>query len=229
MIRHWTRHLATERDPAVAAADGPLAGDQHDRPVLHRRRARDRAGHEVPRRRLDHDPRDAVLLHDHARHQGPLRQRASWSCRPTRRTTSSRPGCTRSCSSPSCTSRPCARWRSPRPPGPTCSRASTSPPTRRDQPAAGGVGRAQPRGAAEGAALAVPRAGPADRRVRHGDPAGQPARCGGGLHPRVRRRALVGAAAAQPDGAAAQGPVAVHPRGHGHLGALPAAVLADRP
>ena len=50
-------------------------------------------------------------------------------------------------------------------------------------------------------------------RVRRGDPRGQPARRGRGLHPGVRRRPLVGAAAAQPDRAAAQGPAAVHARG----------------
>ena len=65
--------------------------------------------------------------------------------------------------------------------------------------------------------------------VRHRDPQRQPARRGRRLHPGVRRRSLVGAAPAQPDGAAAQGPAAVHPGRHGHLGALPAAVLADRP
>ena len=61
------------------------------------------------------------------------------------------------------------------------------------------------------------------------DPPRQPARRGRRLHPGVRRRPLVGAAAAQPDRAAAQGPAAVHARCDGHLGALPAAVLADRP
>ena len=40
----------------------------------------------------------------------------------------------------------------------------------------------------------------------------QPARRGRGLHPGVRRRPLVGAAAAQPDRAAAQGPAAVRAR-----------------
>ena len=95
--------------------------------------------------------------------------------------------------------------------------------------AAGGVGRAQHRGPAQGAALAVPRAGQADRRVRDRDPARQPARGGRRLHPGVRRGPVVGAAAAQPDRAAAQGPAAVHAGRDGHLGALPAAVLADRP
>ncbi len=96
------------------------------------------------------------------------------------------------------------------------------------QPAPGGVGPAPPRRAAQGAALALPRAGPADRRVRHRDQAGQPARRGRGLHPGVRRRPLVGAAAPQPDRTAAQGPAALHPRRDGDLGALPAPLLADR-
>ena len=74
------------------------------------------------------------------------------------------------------------------------------------------VGRAQPRRPAQGAALALPRGRPADRRLRHRDPEGQPARRGRGLHPGVRRRALVGAAPAQPDRAAAQGPAALHAR-----------------
>ena len=44
------------------------------------------------------------------------------------------------------------------------------------------------------------------------DPEGQPARRRRGLHPGVRRGPLVGAAAPQPDRAAAQGPAAVHAR-----------------
>ena len=81
----------------------------------------------------------------------------------------------------------------------------------------------------QGPALAVPRGDPADRRVRQEIRKRQPARGGRRLHPGVRRRPLVGAAAAQPDRAAAQGPAAVRPRGHGHLGALPAAVVAASP
>ena len=74
------------------------------------------------------------------------------------------------------------------------------------------VGRAQPRRTPQGPLLAVPRDRAADRRLRHPDPEGQPARGGRGLHPGVRRRPLVGAAAPQPDRAAAQGPAAVHAR-----------------
>ena len=77
--------------------------------------------------------------------------------------------------------------------------------------------------------LALPRGRQADRRLRHPDPEGQPARGGRGLHPGVRRRALVGAAPAQPDGPAAQGPAALHARRDGHVGALPAALEPDRP
>ena len=76
--------------------------------------------------------------------------------------------------------------------------------------------------------LAVPRDHPADRRVRPQHPRRQPARRRRGLHPGVRRRALVGAGPAQPDRAAAQGPAAVHARGDGDLGALPAALLGGR-
>ena len=53
----------------------------------------------------------------------------------------------------------------------------------------------------------------------------EPARRRHGLHPGVRRRSLVGAAAAQPERPAAEGPAALHPRRHGHLGALPAALV----
>ena len=99
----------------------------------------------------------------------------------------------------------------------------------RHQPPPRGVGRPQPRRTAQGAPLALSRGRPPGRGVHPGDPPGQPSRCRGGLHPGVRRRPLVGAAAAQPDRAAPQGPPAVHPRRHGDLGALPAAVLPDRP
>ena len=87
------------------------------------------------------------------------------------------------------------------------------------------VGRGRHPGAAAGAELAVPRDHPADHRVRARHPAAKPARCRHGLHPRVRRRPLVGADPAQPERAADQGPAAVHARRDGHVGAVPAAVV----
>ena len=57
----------------------------------------------------------------------------------------------------------------------------------------------------------------------------EPARRRHGLHPRVRRRPLVGAAAAQPERAAAQGPAAVHPGRDGDQRAVAAARRPRRP
>ena len=90
------------------------------------------------------------------------------------------------------------------------------------------MGSTQDRPSVAGAALAVPRDHPADRRVRGRDPTRESAGRGRGLHPRVRRRPVVGAVAAQPDGPAVEGPVAVRARGDGDLGSLPAAVLRAR-
>ena len=131
MIRHWTRHLKTEHDPAarrrmMRSRAINTFGLGHDR-----RRAGDRADHQVPRRRLDHDPRDGVLLHAHEGASAATTRGSSSSSRPTSRTRSCRPACTRSCSPPSCTSRPCAPSPSPGPPAPTCSRRSTSASTPR--------------------------------------------------------------------------------------------------
>ena len=86
MIRHWTRHLQTEPDPAGAPADDALAHDQHHRPGLHRGRPGDRADHQVPRRRLDHDPGDDRLLHDHEAASAATTTTSTTSWRPTRRT-----------------------------------------------------------------------------------------------------------------------------------------------
>ena len=59
------------------------------------------------------------------------------------------------------------------------------------------------------------------------DPPRQPARRHHGLHPRIRRRPLVGAPAAQPERAAAEGPAAVHARRDGRERAV-AVEVVDR-
>ena len=86
-------------------------------------------------------------------------------------------------------------------------------------------GTARAPGAAQGRRLAVPGDHPAGPRLRQARAPRQPARRRHRLHPGVRRRALVGAAAAQPERAAAQGPAAVPARGDGDQRAVAAGVV----
>ena len=229
MIRHWTRHLKHRDRPGGAPPDDALARDQHLRPRDDRGRAGDRAGHQVPRRRLDHDPGDGRLLHDHEGDPPPLRQ-GRRGARPSRRTTRScRPGCTRSCWSPSCTSRRCGRWPTPRRRGPNVLEAvfvDTDP-----------AATARLLEEWDDRRIDVPLKvlySPYreiirpivdyTRSIRDANPRGVVAV----YIPEYVVGPLVGAAAAQPDRAAAQGPAAVHPRRDGHLGALPAALVRGR-
>ena len=94
-----------------------------------------------------------------------------------------------------------------------------------DTRAAGGVGAAGHPGAADRHRLAVPGDHPADHRLREVAAHDAPARRGHRLHPRVRRRPLVGAPAAQPERAAAQGPAAVRAGRDGDQRAVAAAVV----
>src|SRR6478609_3798498 len=80
-------------------------------------------------------------------------------------------------------------------------------------------------GRAQGDRLPVPGNHQAGIGLRAPHPQGQAARHRDRLHPGVRGRALVGAPAAQPVRAAAQGTVAVHPGCDGDLGALAAVLL----
>ena len=75
MIRHWTRHLKTEKDPAVRRRMFRSRMINAIGLVLHRGGAGHRAGHQVPGRRLDHDPGDDLLLRGDAGDPPPLRQR----------------------------------------------------------------------------------------------------------------------------------------------------------
>ena len=228
MIRHWTRALATERNAAERRRMFNSRSHQLDRADVHRRRPRRRAAHEVPGRGVDHDPRDGVLLRGHARRSRATTTRSSWSSRPTRPTTRSRPGCTPSCWSPSCTSRPCGRWRSPRPAVRTRSKASTS---RSTTPTPRGCWRSGTSGSPASRSRSCTRrtARWSSRSSSTPSPSGAPTPARRRrLHPGVRRRPLVGAAPPQPDRVAAQGPAALHARGHGHVRALPAPVVADR-
>ena len=226
MIRHWTRALATERDPAqrrrmfnsrIINAIGLTFTAVVLVVVLITKFL---AGAWITILAM------AFFFVGHARDQGPLRLGRGWSSRPTRPTRR-------------CPTRVHAIVLVSKLHKPTLRALAFAKATRPnslegvyvsidnadDRAAARGVGRAQHRRPAQGPALAVPRGGQADRRVRRRHPRRQPARGRRRLHPGVRRRPLVGAAAPQPDRTAAQGPAAVHPRRDGHLRALPAAVL----
>ncbi len=108
------------------AADDPLAGDQRLRPEHDRHGARGRGDHQVPRRARGSrsSPWGSSTRSCERSGSTTTGSRRSWSSRTATR--SCRAGCTRSCSSPSCTSRRCGRWPTPRRAGRTSSRRSSS-------------------------------------------------------------------------------------------------------
>ncbi|CAA9329095.1 MAG: Uncharacterized amino acid permease, GabP family, partial [uncultured Nocardioidaceae bacterium] len=214
--------------PGHAAADDAVAGDQHLRARDDRRRARGRAGHQVPRGCVDRDPRDGRLLPHDARHPHPLR--------PGRQGAGHRGGGPAAADAGprdragvegAQADDAGARLRQGQSPEPPRGGARQHRP-RRARPDRRRVGPAQHRRTAEDPRLALPRGDPAGRAVHPRDPRGAAARRRRGLHPGVRRGSLVGAAAPQPDGVPAQGPAAVQPRDHGDLRALPALLLPPR-
>ena len=100
---------------------------------------------------------------------------------------------------------------------------------RRHPPARARVGPAQDPGVAQGRRVALPGDHQAGAGLRQAGAHEEPARRRHGVRPRVRRRALVGAGAAQPERAADQDPPAVPAGGDGGIGAMAAEVVrADR-
>ena len=95
----------------------------------------------------------------------------------------------------------------------------------RDGQSGPGMGGPGDPGDAEGHRLPVPGDHQADPGLRQTHPEGLAPRRRLRLPAGVRGRTLVGTGAAQPVGAAAEGTAAVHPRRHGHLGALAAVQL----
>ncbi len=93
-------------------------------------------------------------------------------------------------------------------PSPATSRPSRSAWTTPRPPGCAKIGRARHPGAADRRRLAVPRHHQAGRVLCQPAAQGEPARRGHRVHPRVRARALVGAVAAQPERAAAEGQAA---------------------
>ena len=228
MVRHWTRLLRTEQDPAKRARMKRSRVINGVGPVGDRAGARGGAHHQVPARRLDRDRRDDRAVRPDEGHPPALRrgQPRSWS--PTRTRTPSCPSRTHAIVLVSKIHKPTMRAvayaRAMRPT--TLEAVTRQRRPGRDAGAADGVGPPADPGAAQGARLAVPRDHRPGHRLRPQRPPRQPARPRDRAHPGVRRRALVGAPAAQPERAAAEGPAAVHPRRDGHQRAVAAEELA---
>ncbi|CAA9294613.1 MAG: Uncharacterized amino acid permease, GabP family, partial [uncultured Friedmanniella sp.] len=225
---------AAALDPAAAdrggpgrpVPDAPLAGHQRDRPEHDRHRAGDRAGEQVHPGRLHRDLRHGRDLrpdegHPPALPAGGRGDGAGGGRGPD----AAQPGPGHRAGLQAAQADPAgARLRE----GGSAQHPGGADRRRRrggDGPAGERVGGCQHRDPAQGRRLALPRGDQPDPRLRPQRPLREPARRRHRVHPRVRGRPLVGADPAQPERAAAQGPAAVHPRRHGHLGALPARVV----
>ncbi|CAA9339895.1 MAG: Uncharacterized amino acid permease, GabP family, partial [uncultured Frankineae bacterium] len=194
-----------------------------------RARAGHRDGHEVHPRRLPRADRDADPVPAHARHPPPLRA-GGRGARARRRD--------RAAAQPQPCDRPGLEGAQPdaaRPrvrPGDPAARPHRAHRLRRPgrvPGAAGAVGAARAAGAPDDHRVALPRDHPPGPRLRPRRPAVEPARRRDGVHPRVRRRALVGAAAAQPERPAPQDAPALPAGGDGDQRGLPAALLRAAP
>ena len=226
MVRHWTRLLRTETDPAVRRQDDAVAGDQHHRVHLHRHRADHRGGDEVPGRRVDRDPGDGRAVRDHEVDPQALRHRRARAGAAAGR----RGGRDRAAqpqprhragvqAAPADAARAGVRARHPA----RCAGGHHRQRRRRRNPRAGAqVGGQRYQRAAQGDRLAVSRNHPPGARLRQAGQQGVAAHRGHRVHPRVRRRALVGTGAAQPECAAAEGPAAVHAECDGDFGSVAA-------
>ena len=218
MVRHWQKERrAAAGHGRVSGLAGP-AGHQRPRRGRDGRRARHRAARpSSPTEPGSSSSRCRLLFLLMKVDRAALRGGAERAEARARRGAAAEPGCTGSSWSRSCTRRRCRRSPTRRPPTRTTSSRSPSGRTRRRPPSCSGEWPSRgvpvdlvvldspyremtPPGAAATSATS-PRA---EQRV-----AGRRR----GVRPRVRRRPVVGAAAAQPERAAAEGPAAVRARG----------------
>ena len=210
MVRHWAR-LSGQRERTSAGA-APQAAGQRRRRGRHRRRVRDRPRDQVRPGRMDRRPRRADPLRGHEGDLPPLRERREPARAAAVRRGAAGPRARRRPGlEPARADAAGARLRAGDPPGDparahggrerptTCCRASgrsagsRSPSSSSTPPTARRCGRC----------CTTSSASPREARRRNL-----------GRDPRIRGRALVAEPAAQPDGAAAQGPTAVRARGH---------------
>ncbi len=209
MVRHWTASCVRPR--LVVGACRPRASINFVGAIGDLAGAGDRHLHQVQPRRVDRDGRDPRVRGPHAGHQAPLRDGRPAAVPARGRRAAAQPGARRGADQPAERTGPAG----------TCVRAGHSPQHRRG-PACrarsgphraageGVVGPADP-SPADCCGLALPRRDRPRPGLRPQRPAGEPARHRGGVRPRVRGAALVGACAAQPVRTAAQDPPAVPP------------------
>ena len=225
MIRHWNRLLRTTTDRAVRRHMIRSRTINTIGACFTARRPGHRADQQVRQRRLDRGGGHAGHLADHARHPPALRARRGRAdpagraqAHDARPQPVDRAGVQ---AAPADAAGAGLRQGHP----PQLSGSGDGGRGRGgDAAAQGGLGTGWHPDPADRGRLAVPGDHPADRVLREAAAPGKPARHRDRLHPRVRARPLVGAAAAQPERAAAQDPAADAARRGRRQRAVPAAV-----
>ena len=231
MVRHWNRLLRTETRPGARRHGCSAPGPSTASALVHdRRRADHRAGHQVPARRLDRDRRDGGDLRGDGGDPPALRpggRRAG----PDRRATACCPSATTPIVLVSKvhlpTLRALAYAQATRPD--TLTALTVNVDDADTEALQAEWERARGPGAAD--RRSTRRTGRSPGRsstTSSGCARTEPARRGHRVHPRVRGRPLVGAPAAQPERAAAQGPAAVRAGRDGDQRAVAAGVQPER-
>ena len=224
MVRHWTRQLRS-----AAASEQRRGGILRARFInglgrgVHRAGSRGGAADEVHPRRVHRRHRDARPVSADAGDQAALRHGCGGAASRARWCHAAQPRARGGAGLPAPRAHPAGAGVRAGHPAEHPGRADRTNLQGRDRGAAAGMGGTGHPGRARGPRLSVPRRDRPTAALHRADPPGKPARRGGRLHPRVRGRALVGAAAAQPERAATQGPIAVPIRRHGHQRAVAAA------
>lgn len=229
MLRHWTRHLRTETDPAqrarmkrsrvINAVGLTMTGTVLVIVLITKFFSRRLHRHFRDGRDLRGDEDDSAPL----RFGGPRTRRARVGRRTAEPVAFDRAGLAAAPADP-----PGPRLRARHPSGHARGhhRQRRRP---RHQSSGARMGAKRYQRAAEGDRIAVPRDHQTGARLRQAGAQGRTTRCRHRLHPGVRGRSLVGAVAAQPERAAAQGQVAVRTRCDGDQRALAAELLGQSP
>ena len=204
------------------AADADLPAHQRPRRPVHRGRARHRPVHQGrPRRLARHPGHDRPVRDDESASAATTMRSPPNSTSPKPPGRCCRPATTPSCSSRGCTCRPCAPSPTPKQPGPAPSSRSPSKSTTTTPPGCCSNGaRTKSTSPSSSSTRPTGRSPDPSSTTSAGSAPAQPPRRRHRLHPRIRRRPMVGTTAAQPKRPATQNPAAIRTRRHGHQRAL---------